>query len=157
MAAVLFVCTANICRSPMASVLFRQIVERISGDLEWRIESAGTWGFENLPAAQGAQLVMQTRGLDLSEHRSRIVTASIIQNADVILTMERGHKESLAIEFPEHRQRIFMLSELIGQAFDIPDPIGGPLSGYEQTAQDIEQILAQGSDTIMRFLTQGSL
>jgi protein-tyrosine-phosphatase len=139
----------------MASAMFRQIVDQNSGDLEWRVESAGTWGVENIPAAQGAQSVMQTRGLDLSEHRSRIVSASILQETDLILTMERGHKESLAIEFPEHRPRIFMLSELIGQTFDIPDPIGGPLSGYEQTAQDIEQILVQGSDTIMRFLTQG--
>jgi len=138
----------------MACALFGQIVNQRFSDLEWRIESAGTWGIDNELAAQGAQWAMQKRGLDLSGHKSRIVNKNIIKEADLILTMEGGHKESLCAEFPEYRNQIFMLSEMIGQTFDIPDPMGGPLSGYELTAQNIERILVQGSDTIMRLLSQ---
>lgn len=154
MASVLFVCTANICRSPMASALFRRTVHEKYRELEWRIESAGTWGIDGEPAAQGAQWAMQERGLDLTGHKSRIVTETILNEADLILTMEGGHKESLGIEFPTCRHKIFMLSEMIGQVFDVPDPIGGPLSGYEITAQMLEQILTQGFDTIVELLRQ---
>jgi protein-tyrosine-phosphatase len=151
MPTVLFVCTANVCRSPMASVLFRQIANQVYADPNWQVESAGTWAIDGALASEGAQQVMSKRGFDLSNHRSRIVKRELLQAVDLVLTMERGHKEALRIEFPGFASRIYMLSEMIDQVRDIQDPIGGPLSEYEFTAQEIERILTQGYEKIKRL------
>lgn len=146
---VLFVCTANICRSPMAAALF---AKKIKAGLGWRVESAGTWAPEGQPAASRAQMVLRGRGLDLSQHRSRSVNREMLQEFDLILTMERGHKEALQAEFPEIAARVYMLSEMTGQVFNIEDPIGGPLSEYENTARELEDLLERGCERILQLV-----
>lgn len=149
---ILFICTANLCRSPMASALMKEIVRDQSNAQDWIIESAGTWGNKGYPAVEEVQMVMKDRGIDLSDHRSRIVTKEIIQTAGLILTMEKGHKEALRIEFPEYSDRIFLLSEMVGKNFEIDDPIGGPIREYEQTARLLEKTLSQGFEKITQLV-----
>ena len=148
MPSILFICTANICRSPMASAIMQIICSERSDPQLWRIESAGTWANDGDSVAEGTEIVMDSRGIDVSTHRSRLVRREIINKFDLVLTMERGHKEALQIEFPDISNRIYMLSEMIGLTFDIRDPYGGPLIGYEKTASDIERILDDGFDNI---------
>src|SRR5450759_2792857 len=104
---VLFVCTANICRSPMAMVLFRERVKGRSDTQEWRIESAGAWAEEGLAASPYTREVMAARGLSLDAHRSRMVSQDLLTPFKLILTMEEGHKESLQVEFPQIQNRVF--------------------------------------------------
>jgi len=138
---VLLVCTANMCRSPMAEGILR----RMAGDSgAWRIESAGTWGFNGNPASTNAQRVLSMRGIDISLHRSRQITAEIMQDFTLILTMTRGHKEALQVEFPSIADRVYLLSEMIDAVFDIDDPIGGPLDEYLATASELEGIMKEG-------------
>jgi protein-tyrosine-phosphatase len=152
MPSVLFVCTANICRSPMAAALFQQLVAQQANVAGWRIESAGTWALEGQPAAEKSRLVMQRRGLDLSQHRSRTVTAEILRSFDLILTMEGSHKEALRVEFSTDRGKIYLLSEMVGLLYDVPDPIGSDEADFEATANEIGDLLARGFPKILRLL-----
>ena len=149
MPSVLFVCTANICRSPLAMALFR---DKMEGEPdEWRVESAGTWALTGEPAAQKSQQVLAERGLDVSEHRARSVSLELLSSFNLILTMEKGHKEALQVEFPGISDRVYMLSEMIGSGFDIHDPIGGPLVDFQDTAEELERILTEGFEKIYRL------
>lgn len=149
MHSVLFVCTANICRSPMAAALLRAKVAAEAAD--WRIESAGTWALEGNPAASQAQLIMKERGQDIFAHSSRSVSRELLKSFNLILTMEHGHKEAMQIEFPEVSRRIFTLSEMIGQRFEIADPIGGSTADFQATADEIEELLTRGFERIRQL------
>ena len=148
MPGILFVCTANICRSPMAEGMFKKFLQDRNEAGEWIVDSAGTWGFDGEPAALGSQTVMSEMGIDISNHSARRVNFEILRSFDLILTMESGHKEALQIEFPEISDRVYMLSEMMHEQKDIPDPIGGPIAEYETTANLIEQYLLNGYEEI---------
>lgn len=154
MPSILFVCTANICRSPIAEALLQKIVNKRPDAAQWRIESAGTWGLDGQSAAEGSRLAVSEFGMNISKHRARTVTRELLEQFDLILTMEAGHKEALRLEFPEIRSRIFQLSETIGHTFDIPDPIGQPLSGFKETAGQLDQILRDGFPQIETMIIQ---
>lgn len=149
--AVLFVCTGNICRSPMAAVLFRARLKKARPDdwQSWRIESAGTWATEGIPASRRSVEVMASKGLDISGHRARTVSREMLEGFDLILAMEPGHKEALGVEFPSFADRIFLLSEMEGMYSPVDDPFGGTLEMYQKTANLIDQILANGMERIL--------
>ncbi|HVN55220.1 MAG TPA: low molecular weight protein arginine phosphatase [Anaerolineaceae bacterium] len=151
MRTILFVCTANLCRSPMAEVLFQEQLREAGLDEAWRVESAGTWAQEGFPASKNAQLALNKRGLDLSQHRSRVVTEGMLRAAGLVLVMERGHKEALRVEFPALAHKVFLLSEIAGgPAEDIHDPFGSALEEYEASAEDIAGRLCAGFENILR-------
>lgn len=138
---VLFVCTANICRSPMAMGLLRQ---KVGFADDWRIESAGTWSISGEPPAWNSLLVLAQRGIDIRDHRSRPVSRDLLKEFQLILVMEAGHKEALRVEFPEVADRVYLLSEMVGNSYDIPDPMGFSLQSFEETLRELEHILDQG-------------
>jgi protein-tyrosine-phosphatase len=146
MKSVLFVCTANICRSPMAEGLFKSFVSDEIDD--WEIGSAGTWADTGSPAASYTLAVLANRGIDLSEHASRRVTRELLSAYNLILVMERGHKEGIKAEFPEYSGKVFLISEMVGAKFEVRDPIGGPLVEYEYTSKEIENIFTRGFQRI---------
>jgi protein-tyrosine-phosphatase len=151
MPSILIVCTANICRSPMAEAILKRLVaDRSDADL-WHIESAGTWAINSSPAAALSQIVMQRMGLDISTHHSQPVTLELMQQFDLILTMEDRQKEGLALQFKKYADRIFMVSEMIGRIENIPDPIGGELVDYQETARVLEHFLSEGLDRIYQL------
>ena len=160
MPSILFVCTANQTRSPIAAALFTCLL-RESGQLAgWRIESAGTWVTDGLPASRTAQRVMQSMQLDLSKHRTRCVTAALLAPFDLILVMEAGHKEALQVEFPAIARRVYLLSEMVGATAspacavspaDIADPTGGSDDDVRETARLIARLLTQGITRIRQL------
>ena len=142
---VLFVCTANICRSPMAEGIFKQLLkERTENWEKWKIESAGTWTNRGNSAARKAIDVLADRGIDISSHSSRPINHVPVNRFRLVLAMEAGHKEALQIEFPLVASRTFLLSEMIGEVKNIDDPIGKPLEEFVKTANEIERILVEG-------------
>lgn len=149
MKSVLFVCTANMCRSPLAEGLFlKKLGEEKDG---WRVESAGTWATEGTPASQKSLQVLTERGVDLSHHRAKVVSRELMREFALILVMEEGQKEALRVEFPEYKDRVFLLSEMIGEFYEIDDPVGRDLEDYRMTAEEIDYILEKGFDTISRL------
>ncbi|HUF38758.1 MAG TPA: low molecular weight protein arginine phosphatase [Anaerolineales bacterium] len=149
---ILFICTANICRSPMAAAMFERLVQdkRLPG--AWTVASAGTWARDGMPASENGTELMQSWGMDTRDHRSRIVSREILESADLILTMEKSHKEALRAEFSELAGKVFLLSEMAGGDMDIRDPYGGPMKEYEDTAREIAGFIEHGLPAILQRL-----
>jgi protein-tyrosine-phosphatase len=154
MKTILFVCTANIARSPMAEALFNQMVREQGLENQYRAESAATWGLDDMPAAYDGQQVMLERGLDTSTHRSRVITLEIVEKADLILAMEMGHVEALKFEFQFKEDKIHFLSEMAGPAYDIEDPYRRGIESFKAAAQELSLILEVGIEKILELASE---
>jgi protein-tyrosine-phosphatase len=119
---------------------------------DWRVESAGTWGIDGSDMAEGVRTVLEEMGIKPGSHSARTVTAEMLSEFDLILTMERGQKEALKIEFSESAGRVFMLSEMVGERINLRDPMGEPIDEFRQTARIIDTILNRGFDRIKQFI-----
>ena len=141
---ILFVCAANICRSPMAEALFKDMVKN-DGEIAWNCLEARSAGISNTrgsDASDQALLVMRERGIDMSRHRSRPVDRDILEWADVVLCMEAGHLHTLQQSFPDLANKLYLLAEYCGGSGDIADPSGRPTSAFEACAGQLEGLLA---------------
>lgn len=154
MPVVFFVCTANIIRSPVASALFSKKLADAGVSGNWQVASAGTWARDGYPAARESQELLSRMGLDLSRHRSRMLHEGLVKSADLILVMEKGHKEALGVEFPVYKNRIYLLSEMIGVFADVQDPVGGTLRDFQETIRDIKELIDEGFPRILALASR---
>ena len=157
MATVLIVCTGNLCRSPMAAVLLKS---RLLGDRarqHWDVWSAGTWASEGRPASDYAIEEMAARGLDLMAHRSQPVTLQLVARSDLILGAAQEHVETLAGRFPRYASKIWLLSAMADECYDIPDPYGSTRAEYAGVAAELESLIAAGYQRIVSLAEEGGL
>jgi len=140
---ILFVCSGNTCRSPMALALARELARRNNlKNIEFG--SAGLTAFDGAPISSLANEVLKKRGIDFSFHRAKSLEKKEIEEADLILTMTKAQKEEILRRFPQAASKTKMLMEYAGLGEEnILDPIGGTLKDYEACANKIEKALRQ--------------
>lgn len=153
---LLFICTANICRSPMAAALYTSHAQKKGRGDDWIVRSAGTWATENQPATLHAVTTMARRGIHIENHRAHQITREDMEQAAVVIVMTRNHRDALVSEFASHKSKIHMMSELDGRAYDIADPYGGVLEEYEIRAQELERLIEHGFDRVEEWAPTSS-
>jgi protein-tyrosine-phosphatase len=149
---ILFACTANICRSPMAAAIMRRRIAELSLEDQVEVSSAGVWAEEGYGASANAVTTLAARGLDLTDHRSRLLTPALLSRADLVLVMEEAHRRSLFYLAPQHLSKVYLLTEMSGRHADVADPFGGPPEGYARTADALERLIDAGMPMILRRL-----
>jgi len=155
MPSVLFVCSANMCRSPLAEVIFQDLLRQRGQQSSWRVESAGVFAVRGEPATELSRRVAAERRLDLSLHRSKPTDANRLERSDLVLVMEPGHREQLLEEHPQFADRVYLLTEMAGEVGPVDDPVGTTLENYRQTADRLTELLSGGLDRI-RELAEGT-
>ncbi|MCJ7678813.1 MAG: hypothetical protein MUO35_13950 [Anaerolineales bacterium] len=155
MPSVLFVCSANQLRSPLAEVLFRNHLQRRKLAAAWQVGSAGVWALEGSPAARAALRMAAARGLDLSAHTARPVTEDLLRGADLVLVMEQEHLDALRETFPGLSERVHLLTSMASETGDVEDPMDLPLERVQRLVEDLDRLLEAGWPRI-RALTQSN-
>jgi protein-tyrosine phosphatase len=144
---VLFVCSANICRSPMAKGVFRTMVKRAGLEEAFTIDSAGTLeGHDGQPAAPFARAAAGRRGYDISDHLSRTLTNEDLERFALPLGMDRSHLAAMRWMAPRalaDRPQLLMKFAPQTNVIEVGDPFGGPATGYE-AALDLIEVGCQG-------------
>lgn len=154
MKTILFLCTGNVCRSPMAEGLFRHAVK---GRGDFRVLSAGLGAMDGQPPTHFSVQAMREIGLDISHQRSRALTAEMVRAADYIFGMTHSHVDTVALLYPQQAEKTFLLREfdetLEPYEKDISDPIGSPYEVYVECRNQIELGIA----TVLKFMEQQNL
>lgn len=151
---IVFVCTGNICRSPMAAGLLRaKLPKHLKSKVT--IESAGTMGIEYSLASENAIEAMHEKGIDITDHQSLGVSDKVVKGADIIFALAEDHRHYLESNFPYVRDNVFLL-RTFGRdhkktgSVSVADPIGGSIEIYERCRDTIEREI----DRILPRLTR---
>jgi protein-tyrosine-phosphatase len=149
---ILFVCTGNTCRSPMAEGLFRKAV---SGRGDFQIASAGVSAYPGDRISTETEKILKARGAEIPQFRSQPVTAELLEQASHVFAMTEGHLRSLMAQFPEYEDKFYLTCEFVdlpgqGVGADVPDPFGMGRKAYEETAK----VLDLAIPSLIAFLDQ---
>lgn len=145
---VIFVCTGNTCRSPMAEGLMRKFLAE-KGVNNVSVISRGISVFEGSHASENSILAIKKYNVDLSSHRAKPLTFEEINSAGLILTMSKGHKSAILLSFPEYEDKVFTINEFaFKREKDISDPFGGSIDVYERCLDEIYECLKETADKL---------
>lgn len=149
---VLFVCTGNVCRSPMAEGFLRRMAREAGVDIE--VGSAGIGAMEDMVPSRHSITAMGEEGIDISHQRSRMLTPAMMESYTHIFGLGTGHIDAIRNYFPEEQEKTFVLREFIAEKkfdLEVPDPIGGDLDEYRIT----RNLIKEAMPSILRFVLTG--
>mgnify|MGYP000185730224 CR=1 FL=1 len=136
---VLFVCTGNPCRSPMAAALFTDLLKN-AGKKGVEAASAGISAYPGMPASSESIRVMEEYGLSIRDHRTRLLTPDLVKEADLILCMSRGHLRAVGALGAGDKARL-LAGYAAGEDAEIEDPFGRGLGAYRSCAAQLHAYL----------------
>ncbi|WP_335871468.1 low molecular weight protein arginine phosphatase [Bacillus sp. 2205SS5-2] len=134
---ILFVCTGNTCRSPMAEAILTQ------SKREWTVKSAGIFATDGGPASTGTKQVLRENDI-IQEHSSRMLRRDDIDWADYIFTMTSSHKHAINQQFPQAADKMFTVKEFVTEHpydRDVSDPFGGSVEIYRKTYKELQVLI----------------
>lgn len=140
---ILFVCTGNNCRSPIAEAMFKDMLAKdpVLSKAGIKVSSAGIKTSDLYSTTEETIAVMKERGLSIESHSSRPITPKLLDNSDLILTMEHRQRLTILARYPQLEDRTFLLSEYAGGSDEIYDPVGGSIELYRAYIQKLEAYL----------------
>ncbi len=151
MSMILFVCTGNVCRSPMAVGLLRHRLSEEGLEAGRQVLSAGVWAIDNAPPSDNAIAVMAERGIDIRDHVAHTITADDVVEADLILVMSREHEQMIRLTWPQYGWKVHRLSEMSGKHRDVADPYGASMAEYRTCVETLSEYIDQGFQRILEL------
>jgi len=133
---ILFVCTGNTCRSPLAEYLAKKKI--IENGLKFNAVSVGFMK-DGMPISKNSEKVLALKGIDASSHVSTLLNDKVLRRSWLVLTMTKNHKEKILQLYPNSASKVYTLSEFAGNSKDIADPIGKDLEYYKRTFAEINE------------------
>lgn len=149
---ILFVCSGNTCRSPMAAALFGEQLKQI----RWKkqgftleVRSAGLYAGNGFAASPEAVEVMAEMGIDISRHRSQRLSGELLQWADLIITMTDSHQQQILTQYGVSAEKLHTLAEFTQpEQGDIVDPFGAGMEAYRCSARQLRNMI---NDMLKKF------
>ena len=134
---ILFVCTGNTCRSPIAQGLAKHLLSE-----NYRILSSGIDAYDGQAVSEKAVKVLKEKSIDISKNKAVKLDDQLLTAADYVFTMTQKHELYLWNAYPEHKSKIKRLGDFVGYNRDISDPWGGSLEDYRRCALELEEMLS---------------
>jgi protein-tyrosine-phosphatase len=155
---ILFVCSGNICRSPMAEGLLKKLLVEQNLDSQVTVSSAGTLGIIGNAASENGVIACHNEyDVDLSWHESQGINDEMLEQSDIILCMAQGHFEYIDNYFPEYTYKCHLFKQYAGQKdseLDIVDPVGMDLGEYTKTCHELAKLIQQSMPRINASITK---
>ncbi len=145
---VLFVCTGNTCRSPMAQALFNKKAETMPGE-RWYARSAGVAAKAGSAASEHVVNLLADQGIALKDHLAKQLSREMMSEATVVITMNSVQRDLLLLYFPEYEEKIFSIADYTGSGEDVADPYGGDEEDYAKTLGQLTELIDKIFDRLL--------
>lgn len=156
---VVCVCTANVCRSPMAEGLLRHALAVEQEPLKsLRVTSAGVSAWGGSPITPFSAVVMKKVGIDMDKHQSRALNSQMLSRAVLVVCMTESHRRAIRMDYPDYTGPIILMREFLPPPAnkEVPDPFGADVDTYTETRDSIVEAVPSVIKYLRELLSQSA-